>query len=268
MREEDGELSLGAVFTEPNRPPTPPTTTVVYARESHPVVTTGWTRLSIRLVGSHPLWGHYLWNAARAFANYLDQNPGLYEDKCVLELGAGGGLPGIVTAMNKARRVILTDYPDADLINNLRHNIQENIPEALRHRTDVEGYIWGRQVRSLLGRLPSSSAQSRKGFDLIILSDLIFNHSQHEALLNTCEEILAPSCTNNDITNLPCVLVFYTHHRPRLAHKDMEFFQLAKQKGWSCEEVLRRKYPLMFPEDTGDEEMRSTVYGWRLTREP
>ena len=36
------------------------------------------------------------------------------------------------------RQVILTDYPDADLIANLRYNVQENIPEALRHRVDVE----------------------------------------------------------------------------------------------------------------------------------
>ena len=88
-----------------------------------------WNILEIELVGSHPLWGHYLfvvqislaiqfaayllphlkasWNAAKAFAAYLDANPQLYANRNVLELGAGGGLPGIVTALNGAKKVIL-----------------------------------------------------------------------------------------------------------------------------------------------------------------
>ena len=47
----------------------------------------------------------FRWNAARAFANYLDVNPRLYRSKNVLELGAGGGLPGLVTALNGSRKV-------------------------------------------------------------------------------------------------------------------------------------------------------------------
>lgn len=45
------------------------------------------------------------WNAAIAFASYLDSNDELINDKFVLELGAGGGLPGIVAAQNGARKV-------------------------------------------------------------------------------------------------------------------------------------------------------------------
>ena len=138
------------------------------------------------------------WNAARAFSTYLDQNPCLYKHRSVLELGAGGGLPGIVTAKNGARKVIgygcgqhvqdaltlvtaqvvLTDYPDADLLENLRHNIQVNVPDALRDVVDVEGYIWGQKVSPLLKFLPDPPVRSAKGFDLIILSDLIFNHAE------------------------------------------------------------------------------------------
>lgn len=265
MTDDDGELALGAVFTEPPRPPSPPSTAAVYTREVDDTKTrTDWTKITIGLVGTHPLWGHYLWNAARAFTTYLDQNAHIYQDRYVLELGAGSGLPGIVTALNGARNVVLTDYPDAELLANLQHNVEANVPDTLRDRVKVEGYTWGHHVQRLLDRLPSGHGMSKIGFHLIILSDLIFNHSQHEALLNTCEHALASQI--GDCVNPPCVLVFYTHHRPRLAHRDMNFFQLAQQKGWTCEEVLQRKYPPMFPEDPGDEEMRSTVYGWRLTR--
>lgn len=81
----------------------------------------------------------------------------------------------------------------------------------------------------------------------------------------------------------PCVLVFYTHHRPHLAHRDLLFFDKARSHGWICEKIVTRKFPVshysfpsrhsneipkpMFPEDPGDEEVRSTVHGWKLTRE-
>jgi nicotinamide N-methyltransferase len=40
-----------------------------------------------------------------------------------LELGAGAGLPGIVSAIKGASTVVVTDYPDPDLIENITHNI-------------------------------------------------------------------------------------------------------------------------------------------------
>lgn len=42
----------------------------------------------------------------------------------------------------------------------------------------------------------------------------------------------------------PCLLVFYTHHRPHLAHRDMEFFSKAQERGWICEEVLTQTFPV------------------------
>lgn len=47
----------------------------------------------------------YRWNAALALASFLDSNRHLYVDQNVLELGAGGGLPSIVTVKNGARKV-------------------------------------------------------------------------------------------------------------------------------------------------------------------
>lgn len=37
-------------------------------------------------------------------------NPSMYEHKCVLELGAGGGLPGIITAKNGAKKVRIVGF--------------------------------------------------------------------------------------------------------------------------------------------------------------
>ena len=81
--------------------------------------------LRVRLVGFSPLWGHELWNAARVAANFLEHKAdSLIKGKDVLELGAGAGVPGIVCALHGARRVVITDYPDQNLIENLRSNVE------------------------------------------------------------------------------------------------------------------------------------------------
>ena len=60
---------------------------------------------------------------------------------------------------------------------------------------------------------------------------------KHRALLTTCERAIAPC---------GCVLVFYTHHRPHLAQRDMEFFDMARDSGWECERVLTERFPVRF----------------------
>ncbi|KAJ7449599.1 putative methyltransferase-domain-containing protein [Mycena latifolia] len=272
MSDDEDDLSLGSVFPEEPRPPTPEPTVTVYEREDD-LFLNDWRDIKIRLVGSHPLWGHHLcanalqqplavqlkfsprWNAARAFASYLDHNQELYSDRFVLELGAGGGLPGLVAAKNGAKHVVLTDYPDADLVTNMEFNVRDNLPHPLEACVSVQGYIWGHPVQPLLDVLPPGA----DGFHLIIMSDLVFNHSQHDALLKTCERALSAA-------EGACVLVFYTHHRPHLAALDMDFFAKARVEGWTCEEILTRRFTPMFAEDSGPESVRGTVHGWRLGR--
>jgi predicted nicotinamide N-methyase len=62
-------------------------------------------RLTLRLVGSHPLWGHYLWNAAKCLSWYLDEHKEIVKGKNVLELGAGAALPSFVAMLNGAEKV-------------------------------------------------------------------------------------------------------------------------------------------------------------------
>jgi EEF1A N-terminal glycine/lysine methyltransferase len=58
--------------------------------------------------------------------------------------------------------------------------------------------------------------------------------------------------------------VFYTHHRPWLKEKDLEFFSLAEQAGFTAEDLLVERVTPMFHDDRGDEAERGTVYGRSL----
>ena len=77
-----------------------------------------------------------------------------------------------------------------------------------------------------------------------------FRAKKHRALLTTCELAIAPG---------GCVLVFYTHHRPHLAHRDMEFFDMAQESGWKCDKVLTERFPVRFSRLFG-----SLVSSWDL----
>ncbi|EFP86273.2 uncharacterized protein PGTG_12229 [Puccinia graminis f. sp. tritici CRL 75-36-700-3] len=71
--------------------------------------------LKIRLVGAHPLWGHVLYPASIVLSRYIHQHSKqLFPDNVctrVLELGAGGGLPGLTCVLAGASLVVTTDFP-------------------------------------------------------------------------------------------------------------------------------------------------------------
>ncbi|KAJ9663254.1 Protein N-terminal and lysine N-methyltransferase efm7 [Coniosporium apollinis] len=225
--------------------------------------------LTVRLVGHSPLWGHHLWHAATTLSTYLEQSHTSIlplQHKSVLELGAGAGLPSLTAALHGASPVVVTDYPDADLIANLRYNIaatSSRIPAG--RKVVAEGYLWGADPGPLLAHLDAGVEkggeeveQSGRGFDVLILADLLFNHSEHGKLLKTVQATLRR-------TGDARALVFFTPHRPWLLEKDLDFFRLAEEGGLVVEKVgewVRER--VMFEEDRGDELLRRTVFGYEM----
>lgn len=164
----------------------------------------------------------------------------------MLELGAGAALPSLVAA-RYASCITITDYPDPGLIQNIEYNVEAIDADREIH---VEGYIWGNKVDSIL-------SWCHHGYDVILLADLIFNHSEHTKLLRCIQNCLA--------RNLDALaLVFFTPHRPSLVHKDMAFFNLAESHGFSCRQLLCEKWQPMFEVDTGSVELRSLVFGYEM----
>lgn len=250
----DSDSEALDLFTEPSDyyPPSPKPTT-----ETHTLLS--GQSLTLRLVGHNPLWGHHLWNAGRLIATYLEKNPSLVAHRTVLELGAGAGLPSLVCGVLGAEKVVVTDYPDPDLVENLWKNIEgcavsgDADKEEKKGIVVAEGYCWGADPARLLAHLPSSDVP---GFDVLILADLLFNHSEHGKLVATIQATLAKK-------DDAAALVFFTPYRPWLYEKDMAFFDLVREKGFTVEKVLEEKMEkVMFETDPGDEKLRRTVFGY------
>jgi len=227
--------------------------------------------LSLRLVGHNPLWGHHLWNAGRVISTYLESQASFIKAKTVLELGAGAGLPSLVCAILGAKFVVVTDFPDPDLIENIRYNIEHCQASStaddqvdIERVTRAEGYLWGADPAPLLAHVGSSSSipsttEGSNGFDILVLADLLFNHSEHAKLISTVQKTLSRTPSSK-------AFVFFTPYRPWLLGKDLAFFDLAREAGFEVEKVLEEMVEkVMFEEDRGDEKIRRTVLGYVMT---
>ncbi|KAL8919294.1 MAG: hypothetical protein Q9208_006859 [Pyrenodesmia sp. 3 TL-2023] len=253
MSSQDEDLIDSSIFQEPSDYYPPPKPATFESR----TLQTGET-LRLRLVGHNPLWGHHLWNGAQVVTDYLyGHREELVHGKNVLELGAGAGMPSIAAAIWGAKNVVVTDYPDEDLVENMRINVEaakEFLPRSSASVV-VQGHVWGANMEELLANLPSDS----HGFDTLILADLLFNHSQHAALVATVKATLARTAQAK-------ALVFFTPYTPWKYDKDMAFFDLAREGGFKVNQVVKRVMDkLMFKDDRGDELLRRTVFGYELS---
>ncbi|KAG7662671.1 EFM7 [[Candida] subhashii] len=259
----DDEFESGGLFEEPEgfTPPPPSSHFAKYTRKSTTVTP---TEITLKLVGKSPLWGHLLWNAGIYTADYLDKHADtLVSGKKVLELGAAAGLPSLICSLNNAKEVVCTDYPDADLISHIDYNFEHLKKEGGDKMSDyrVQGYIWGQNIVPLVygpeeeGKLQEQDIKEEDKFDLIILSDLVFNHTEHHKLLSTCRRGLKSTGK--------CLVVF-SPHRPWLLENDLEFFTTCEQHEFKSEKIELVNWKPMFEEDEETVEIRSRVYSFFL----
>ncbi|KAK4145250.1 protein N-methyltransferase nnt1 [Dichotomopilus funicola] len=270
MVRSDPESDVDAVdvdlFADPEDyyPPTPPPTTQTYTTTKGEIIT-------LHLVGQSPTEAHHLWNGARIMASHFEANPSLVHNRTVLELGAGAGLPAIVAATLGARRVVVTDYPDPDLVETMWRNVrgcalipgvrgtangEEDGEDGGPENIVVDGLVWGANSGKVLKHLGEKGKE--EGFDVLILADLLFRHTEHGNMLKTVRETMKKSRESK-------AFVVFTSYRPWLQHKDLKFFDLAREEGFVVEKVLEKKMDKpLFEKDPGDVDILKTVTGWEL----
>lgn len=210
-----------------------------------------WEGIEIRLLNlHHSLWGDKLWEAGKIMSKAIKEKQfGLdVLGKTVVEFGSGAGLSSICSALSGAKKIVATDYPDDNLIENLRFNCSK-YPVIT-----VVGHKWGYEFQPIL------DANDGQKFDVAILADLVFNHTCHKQLLSSLSSVLSPTGT---------AFVSYTHHRTHLVKEDLHFFKLAQKKyNFIVEELGTQTHPPMFPDDFGPIELRTTAHLCKMTFKP
>ena len=133
-----------------------------------------------------------------------------------------------------------------------------NAPQVVAaHKISVEGYLWGASIEALVSHIHTPSGENG-GFDLLILADLLFNHSEHQKLVKTVRTTLKKSTTAQ-------ALVFFTPYRPWLFKKDLAFFDMARGADLTVSKLFEHTMEkVMFDADPGDERLRRTVFAYSL----
>eukprot|EP00658_Telonema_sp_P-2_P018939 TRINITY_DN17416_c0_g1_i2.p1 TRINITY_DN17416_c0_g1~~TRINITY_DN17416_c0_g1_i2.p1 ORF type:complete len:321 (-),score=76.09 TRINITY_DN17416_c0_g1_i2:181-1143(-) len=179
-------------------------------------VYTEWRGLTLRLQSRAKLWADRLWPAACIPSERFAE--GNYDGTSVLELGAGPGLPSLVLAQQGAGPVVMTDFPDPLMLSNLRWNTHRNLSSQQRRQVSVCGHLWGSDTEDLMKLSPGGL-----GFKVMVLSDLLYE-LEHTSLLQSCAACLHPEGT---------VWVSFQLHDPVVAHRYLEFFDIAQAPPWN-----------------------------------
>lgn len=142
--------------------------------------------------------------------------------KTVLELGAGTGIPGLISAKYEACSVLITDYPDKGILAALNENIDFS---AVQNNAKAVGLDWADDdgINEIIQTYPNR-------FERVLCADVLWLSSSHQPLLKTIKSLLARTSTAK------CIVVSGFHTGRRALSK---FFAMACAKTGSQSQHLR-----------------------------
>ncbi|GAA5974938.1 hypothetical protein JCM5350_004512 [Sporobolomyces pararoseus] len=147
------------------------------------------------------LFAHHVWNASLILADRISTSniDGLEmvqkggEDEggmSVCELGCGAGIPGLIAARSpKVKRVVLTDYDDSLLIENLRGNIElaYKDDEPIQQKLRALGHTWGESQS--LEKIFELNDNER--FTHVLMADTLWLTEAQTSLVSSLTKLLA-----------------------------------------------------------------------------
>ncbi|PWN35912.1 uncharacterized protein FA14DRAFT_121019 [Meira miltonrushii] len=170
---------------------------------------------------TNKLFAHYQWDAGLFLGRLIHKNTDIRQTT-VLELGAGTGIPGLISAKHGASSVLITDYPDEGILTALNENIQFS---SVQKNAKALGLDWADKVTTtkVLQEYPDK-------FERILCADVLWLSSSHQPLLNTILSMLARTSTAK------CIVVSGFHTGRRALSK---FFAMACSKSGLQSQYLR-----------------------------
>jgi predicted nicotinamide N-methyase len=129
-----------------------------------------------------PYWAD-LWASALGLSEYLVDNQEVIQDKTVLEIGCGLGLPAIIAAKLGAKQVHLTDYlPEA--VDFSRLNFEKNL--SIDPQTPPS-------VKSHFSTLDWRKPTPQYAADVLLAADVAYEKRAFAPLLNAFKILLKPN---------------------------------------------------------------------------
>lgn len=145
---------------------------------------------------SRKLFSHFLWNAGVQLAEFIEEGR-VWQDEngehteewsvkgeSVLELGAGTGLAGLVAGLEGAEKVVISDYPAEEVLQNISSNVERNITSRklkspkMVAEVEVKGHEWGVLDNKF-------SVENKGSFGRILVADCLWMPWQHGNLLKS-----------------------------------------------------------------------------------
>jgi len=153
--------------------------------------------------------GGMIWDASVVLARWIFENPILFQDKDILELGSGCGVAGILCSYF-GKKVILSDYLQP-ILDNLTFNAEQNM---LRKPSQM-------QVISFNWETVDTKNFQFDPVDIIIGAEITYEEEHAQNLINVLNVCLKPSGTFYEIAE---------EERPGLNL----FIRLLQQQGFLC----------------------------------
>ncbi|KAF9485102.1 hypothetical protein BDN70DRAFT_708304 [Pholiota conissans] len=187
--------------------------------------------LALKEGKANTLLADHLFSPALFLAERIERNLLDFAGRTVIELGAGSALPSLLlsTRPNPPALVVVTDYPDENILGNLKQNVEKN-KEVVTDGCTVkcEGYEWGTDTSKLLSIVRSTNPSS-SGYEIMILSDLLHFFGSHDVLVSSIEKLL----TKREDARVYVGAGNYTH-----AHVCENFLMKAKSIGLQFDEII------------------------------
>ncbi|KAG5504326.1 hypothetical protein JKF63_04771 [Porcisia hertigi] len=124
----------------------------------------------------------YVWPAADSMCEWVASHGNMFEGKCVLELGCGAGVLGLMVAQY-ARRVVLTDCSPVSLA-----LVLESVARNGYDNCEVAVLQWGREEHLAQIKLECGV----ESFDIVMGSDVFYFSNTLKAGLATARSALTP----------------------------------------------------------------------------